>query len=106
MGGTYPVDDPDLFEAFADEMQSVNGRAVIIRLESTPANLVGVLGIMQLALRHPALIDSPAVQNFVAWAREIELALAQYGPATARVCSMGWSPENDEPKPPPSKRRR
>ena len=53
-----------LFDAFADEMKAVKGRDVTIRLESTPANLVGVLGIMQLALRHPALVDSPAVRDF------------------------------------------
>jgi hypothetical protein len=87
--------DFDLESAFMDEMMADGKREIVIRLEADAASLVGILGMMQLALRHPGLADCEPAQQFAKWARAIELRLAEIGPATARVCAMGWSPEND-----------
>jgi hypothetical protein len=93
-----PLDEPkNLEEEFADEMKKVGRQPIKISLHSDVVTLVGVLGVMQLALRHPGLADVDAAKTFADWARQIELRLADFGPAIARICSMGWSPENDLP---------
>lgn len=88
-------DEQELNEAFVNEITAHACDVITIRLEGEALHLIGILGIMQLALRHPGLADLPATADFAKWARLIEQRLAEFGPATARICSMGWSPEND-----------
>lgn len=87
--------DVDAYEAFVAEFGPVANQITRITLDASYASLLGFLGILQMALRHPKLADVPSAAYVAQFARAIETRLAEIGPATARLASMGWSPEND-----------
>jgi hypothetical protein len=91
------MNEEDLHTAFVAEMLAVRDQQVTLKLIASPADLVGLLGIFQMCLRHPANTSTGAWNQLVQLAGKIEELLARYGPATARICSMGWSRENDRP---------
>jgi hypothetical protein len=98
MAAKHAVTEPadlNLEIEFMAEMTAAGDREIVVRLTADAPSLMGILGIMQMALRHPSVADFPAGKHFAEWARAIELRLGELGPATARICSMGWSREND-----------
>ncbi len=54
-----------------------------------PTTAMALLGHLQLALAHPRN-TGPSSQRMRELARKIESRLAELGPATARLCAMGW----------------
>jgi hypothetical protein len=98
MGGKHDVTGQADFEvenALVAELSAPGNQEISVQLKANAPTLMGILGIMQLALRQPALDGFPVAKEFEQWARAIEVRLAELGPATARLCEMGWSPEND-----------
>jgi len=89
------IEQDKLLRDFVAEMKAVQGQQITIRLVGQADLLVGILGIMQMALRHPRLSESLSAKHFAQWARAIEERLGEFGPATKMICSMGWSPEYD-----------
>jgi hypothetical protein len=92
------IGEAELLERFRIEMEETVGLEVPVSMTVPAHALVGILGIMQLALRHPANNSNYAWEAFADMAHAIEKYCQEFGPATARVCSMGWSRENDPVK--------
>jgi len=89
------VSDDDLFAAFVGEMRLHGKRPVPLRFDSDVVSMVGLLGILQYALRSPANNSSGPWNHCAKLARAIESKLASIGPATTAVCARGWSREFD-----------
>jgi len=66
-----------------------------IKFSATTSELLNVLGMLQVAFRHPTAGKSLSAKYAKRFARCLEERLAQIGPATARLCAMGWSAEFD-----------
>ena len=74
------------------EMDSEKSRTITI--EYSVVQAMGLLGTLQLALRHPK--NTGATSRYMReLARHIEAFLSECGPATARLCKLGWDQAED-----------
>jgi hypothetical protein len=84
-----PIDLSELQRAFTEEMIRHKDRELRVVIVGTPGTMIGILGMMQLTLRHPAIGASPSAYEFAQVAKACEEILKSIGPATARIASMG-----------------
>jgi len=85
--------DAALVQAGAEEMRAAQDAGVMLPLHLRPSSAFQLLGILQLALRHPGL--SGAVRDFATQlARLIEDQICKT-PAMREMARRGWSKEYD-----------
>jgi len=84
--------DQELVIEAGREMGSRNGVFLTLQLDTRRA--LALLGMLQLALRHPQATNQ-AAKSMEALAKTIEAGLGRLGPATAELCARGWKPEHD-----------
>jgi hypothetical protein len=84
--------DDELTISAIREMARVKGRSFSLKL--TIPDAMGLLGIIQLAARHPksGRFAREAMDEI---AGRLEKALALVGPAMAELCARGWNPDHD-----------
>jgi hypothetical protein len=76
------------------EICACQQRTITVQYNTIQA--LGLLGTLQLALRHPRL-EGPTSRYMRELATHLEMFLAECGPATKRLCACGWNPEDDAP---------
>jgi hypothetical protein len=65
-----------------------------LKLELDVPQAMGLLGTLQLAMRHPNYGGN--VRHAMGEiASQLEFALQGVGPATAELCQRGWAPDHD-----------
>jgi hypothetical protein len=66
-----------------------------ITMQYTAPQAMGLLGTLQLALRHPANRGATSTQMRLL-AHTLEQWLSEFGPAIKELCQLGWNPEADD----------
>jgi hypothetical protein len=85
-----PID----FDAAASEISGHRDACDVIKLDIAQA--MAVLGVLQLALRHPAMQLGFAAGVATGVAKHLEEFIAEAGPNCAAIAAAGWNPEEDQ----------
>ena len=88
------VEQAALLACVAIEMKTAVDSGETIAIEFTLPQAMGLLGTLQLAMRHPKF-NGPTSETMRNLANVLEAGLHNCGPATARLCELGWNPEED-----------
>lgn len=92
-----PAQEREMIDALAAEMKQLMEQGPIAT-EVDAITAFQLIGLLQLALRHPELPESQKVR-----AREFIQSISQIFPpdsVTAQIIEMGWHPEKDIPPTP------
>jgi hypothetical protein len=68
-------------------------RPVILQIDF--AEMFGIIGLLQLALRHPSAGRTPTAASVRELIRGVQADIAQHEPLIAEVIEMGFQPEHD-----------
>lgn len=94
------MEEEELFEAMAHEMREVTASQPVFHIEITPQDAFMLLGMIQLAMRHPGLDESQRAVG-VRHARSLQNLFMQTRvscPAIIAVCELGWLDGRGEPQ--------
>ena len=88
--------DEQLLQASTEEIKKLHDSGAGVRVEMSPVEAFQILGLLQLALRHPGVQnDRDSVREAgIRIAKQIEDKFAKY-PATAEAMRRGWHAEYD-----------
>jgi hypothetical protein len=90
MDDTYGIEEADdiLLDAFNAEIRSLTEAGAMVPISLDPAEAFTLMSLLQLALRHPAIVGFP--QAFGRHlAKEIEKRFAEL-PAVSEIARRGW----------------
>ena len=68
----------------------------MIRVDISGTDALAIVGVIQLALRHPAMGDNPVGAMGRLFAEELARKLGEAVPITKEITQSGWDPDDDE----------
>ena len=82
-------------EEFSAMLKEIDKRTLPVTVDIY--TWISVLGMVQLALRHPGVQGSGVAERARQFGEALEVALAELVPQAAEVMKRGWNPVFDEP---------
>ena len=88
------MEGTERLEEYGAALKRLSETHPTILFELAPAEMMSIVGGLQLALRHPNF-TGPSAQICRKWIRAFQEQIAQEEPVVADVIEMGFNPEFD-----------
>lgn len=90
--------DNELLRALTAELTALEESGAGLPLVFHPIEAFYLLALLQLALRHPGVLDGVVATFGRSLAENLEERLGRGGPAITEVARRGWQPQHDLPR--------